>query len=543
MKKPKERTKRKAIVKTDLQNEQANWIKREEGDEEPEHQIILRNLTVGDYDDIREIHDANYPEGHEVWEYRQIKKLLSIFPEGQICIEDKGRVVACALAIIVSSELFDTRHTYLEIIGNYTFSTHNPKGDLLYGIEVMVHPDFKDMRLGRRLYDARKEMCENLNLKGIVAGGRMPNYHKHSNELTPKEYIKKVASKEIYDPVLTFQLSNDFHVKKILRGYLPEDKESKSYATLIEWNNLYYEKSPETIIGGKTPYVRVGVVQWQMRPINTLEGLFETIEFFVDAISGYKADFVLFPELFNVPLMMKFRDDETAVAIRKLAGFTDEIREKFMEFAVSYNVNIISGSLPYYEDETLYNVSYLCRRDGSYEEQYKIHITPSEAQDWGMKGGNKLRVFDTDRGKVGILICYDVEFPELGRYLAGQNMQILFVPFATDTRNAYERVRICSQARAIENECYVVIAGSVGNLPKVRSMDIQYAQSGVFSPSDFAFPHNAIVAEATPNSESTLIADLDLDLLKDLHIRGSVKNLQDRRDDLYDVKWYEKKSS
>ena len=150
-----------------------------------------------------------------------------------------------------------------------------------------------------------------------------------------------------------------------------------------------------------------------------------------------------------------------------------------------------------------------------------------------MKGGNILKTYETDCGKIGILICYDVEFPELSRLLADEEMDILFVPFLTDTQNGYSRVRYCAQARAIENECYVAIAGSVGNLPNVHNMDIQYAQSMVFTPCDFPFPTNGIKSEATPNSEMILISDLDLDLLKELHNYGSVKNLKDRRKDLY----------
>jgi len=115
-------------------------------------------------------------------------------------------------------------------------------------------------------------------------------------------------------------------------------------------------------------------------------------------------------------------------------------------------------------------------------------------------------------------------------------MDILFVPFLTDTQNGYSRVRYCAQARAIENECYVAIAGCVGNLPKVRNMDIQYAQSMVFTPSDFAFPTTGIKSEATPNTEMILISDVDLDLIRELHSFGTVKNLKERRLDLYEVK-------
>jgi predicted amidohydrolase/ribosomal protein S18 acetylase RimI-like enzyme len=493
-------------------------------------------MTIQDFQGMHEIMLSIYGKSGDEWEFNQIKNLMELFPEGQICIEDKGKVVAFALSIIVNSNKLDDQHTYQQVTGNFTFSTHNPQGDILYGIEIGVHPEYQGMKLGRRLYDARKEICEQLNLKAIVAGGRMPNYHKHMDKLSPKQYIEKVSYKEIYDPVLTFQLSNGFHVRKILTDYLPNDSESRAYATLIEWNNMYYEKK-EKFLRAKKTVIRIGVVQWQMRNTYSLESFFDNAEFFVDSMSRYKADYLLFPELFNVPLMSRFNEDDTAKAIRKLAEYTEEIRQKFVEFSLQYNVNIIAGSMPLYENETLYNVAYLCRRDGTYDAQYKIHITPSEANDWGMKGGDELRVFETDVAKIGILICYDAEFPELSRKLADEGMQILFVPFSTDTQNGYQRVRICSQARAIENECYVAIAGSVGNLPKVWSMDLQYAQSAVFSPSDFAFPQNAIIAEGTPNTEMTIIADVDLDLLKELHELGSVKNLKDRRTDLFEMNW------
>ena len=154
---------------------------------------------------------------------------------------------------------------------------------------------------------------------------------------------------------------------------------------------------------------------------------------------------------------------------------------------------------------------------------------------WGLQGGEHIRTFNTDCGKIGILICYDIEFPEMGRLLAEEGMNILFVPFLTDTQNGYSRVRNCAQARAIENECYVAIAGSVGNLPKVHNMDIQYAQSMVFTPCDFSFPTNGVKAEATPNTEMILIADVDIDMLRELNQFGSVRNLKDRRTDIYSI--------
>ena len=502
-------------------------------DMKTDYKLTLRNIKLEDYKDIDELTRIIYGSmtgGY--WRFDSIKNLLETFPDGQICIEDKGKVIAFALSIIISDNDLDDEHTYKEIITNGTFSTHDPEGQLLYGIEVTVSKEYQGMRLGRRLYDGRKSICERMNLKGIIAGGRMPNYHKFADDLKPRDYIRKVRNREIYDPVLSFQLSNDFHVKKILPNYLPMDKESKGYATLIEWNNIYYEEKRKI---GRKSWCRIGVVQWQMRNVTTLESFFNNVEFFVDSVSGYGADFVLFPELLSVPLMIEFNELDSIRAMRRLADYTPQIRDKFIQYAIEYNINIIAGSLPYFDGENLYNISYLCRRNGTWDEQYKIHITPNELYEWGMKGGNEIKVFDTDIGKIGILICYDSEFPELGRIQADKGMKILFVPFATDTQTGYQRVRICSQARAIENECYVVIAGNVGNLPKVKNMDLNYAQSAVFSPSDFAFPQNAIIAEGTTNTEMTIIADVDLDLLKELHTMGSVNNLKDRRKDLYKI--------
>jgi predicted amidohydrolase/ribosomal protein S18 acetylase RimI-like enzyme len=502
-----------------------------------EYTIILRNLTLSDYPDFREAAQLAYSGMSGTWQQSHIEKLLDIFPQGQLCIEVNGKVVACALSLIVDYAKYGDSHTYVQITGNYAFTTHDPNGDVLYGIDVFIHPEFRGMRLGRRLYNARKELCEYLNLRTIVAGGRIPGYSQYAAELTPKQYIEKVRHREIYDPILSFQMANDFHVKKILTKYLPSDHASQAYATLIEWNNVYYVEKSTAAFNEKKSVVRLGIVQWQMRTVDSVDALINQIEFFVDAVSGYKSDFILFPELFNAPLMAEYNQYSESEAIRMLASYTDRLRNKFIEFAVYYNINIITGSMPLYEEGKLYNVTYLCRRDGTFETQYKIHITPNEAHHWGMVGGNELRIFDTDRGRIGILICYDVEFPELPRLLSEQGMEILFVPFLTDTQNGYNRVRFCAQARAIENECYVAIAGSVGNLPKVNNMDIQYAQSAVFSPSDFSFPTNATVSEATPNAELTLIADVNLDLLKELHTSGSVKNLKDRRKDLYRLSW------
>lgn len=210
--------------------------------------VTLRHLRLSDYEELKLMMEQVYHKLDDAaWGKGNIKTLLNKFPDGQLCIEVDGKMVAAALALIVDYSKFGDNHTYDEITGSETFNTHNDNGDVLYGIDVIVHPEYRGLRLGRRLYDARKELCENLNLRSIMAGGRMPLYSQYAEEITPRMYLKKVKEKEINDPILNFQLSNEFHVRKIIKNYLPGDSESKDYATLLEWNNIYYQEDEKLI--------------------------------------------------------------------------------------------------------------------------------------------------------------------------------------------------------------------------------------------------------------------------------------------------------
>jgi len=223
-------------------------------------QIETRTLKVDDYDELVETMRRAYPQMSEyVWSKKSIAKLNKIFEAGQICITVDGKIAAVALSIIVNYEEFGDDHTYSDITGNYTFNTHISTGNVLYGIEVFVDPEYRELRLGRRLYDARKELCELLNLKSIILGGRIPHYHKYSHEMSAREYIRKVRDKEMYDPVLSFQLSNNFLPIKVLKKYLPEDEASRENAVLMQWNNIYYSKKTKHDAGQRHSF-RFGTV-------------------------------------------------------------------------------------------------------------------------------------------------------------------------------------------------------------------------------------------------------------------------------------------
>jgi predicted amidohydrolase len=249
---------------------------------------------------------------------------------------------------------------------------------------------------------------------------------------------------------------------------------------------------------------------------------------------------VLFPEIFTTQLLSFMPNERPAMAMRKLSEFTPKYLELFTQLAVKYNVNIIGGSHFTVEGDDLYNISYLFRRDGTLGKQYKLHVTPNERRWWGVKPGHKLDIFETDKAKISIQICYDIEFPELSRIAVEKGAQLIFVPFCTDERYAYLRVRYCAQARCVENHVYVAIAGGVGNLPFVENLDVHYAQSAIFSPADIPFSRDAILSEATPNTETLIVDDIDLELLKRHRQTGNVLNWKDRRKDLYEIRYKER---
>jgi predicted amidohydrolase/ribosomal protein S18 acetylase RimI-like enzyme len=496
-------------------------------------QMIVRPLEMEDYDQLVELQLKCFP-GMKTWSKEQVESQLKHFQAGQICIEYKGKLIGSSSSLIIEFDEYADSHSWSDISDRGMITNHDPEGDTLYGIEIMVDPEYRSMKIGRRLYQARKDLARNLNLKRIVIGGRVPNYGKHADKLTVHQYVEKVMSKKLYDPVLTFQIANGFVLKRIITDYLTSDDESKGYAILLEWVNLYYSPKPAERVVSSHP-VRICTVQYKMRPIKSFDEFAMHTEFFVDVASGYKSDFAIFPEIFTLQLLSFIPQGRPGVTVRKLSEFTKDYIDHFQHLALKYAVNIIAGSHYTEEDGDLYNISYLFKRDGDFEKQYKIHITPNEQRWWGTKAGNELKIFSTDRGKISIQICYDVEFPELARISTERGASIIFVPFCTDERHGYLRVRYCSQARAIENQVFVVTSGSVGNIPFIENMDINYAQSGIFTPSDFPFSRDGIAGECQPNIETVVVADVDLDLLRRTKQNGTVRNWLDRRTDLYRV--------
>ncbi len=504
--------------------------------------LIIRMAELEDARKISALSRKVYGKG-ENYTTEEVRGQINNFAEGQLVAEYEGKIVGHCATFQISEKTARRAHSWSEITGGGFAARHDPDGQILYGMEVSVDPDYRRLRIGLRFYKVRRELCQHLGLKGIIFGGRMPGYARRKRKYPdPTDYLAAVVDKQFRDPVINFQLNQGFEPIGVLKDYMPSDTPSGGHAVHMFWENPL---AAEAKLVTQTPHdrlpqsVRVATVQFQMRKIASQTEFEEQVEYFVDVAADYGADFVTFPELFTLQLLsLEGEKLEPAQAIEKIAEYTDRFKEFMEKLAVSYHINIIGGSHPTRMDNgDIRNISYVFLRSGAIYTQDKLHPTPSEVRWWNIKGGYGAEAIPTDCGPIGVMICYDSEFPEMARHLVDQGAMILFVPFCTDERRGYLRVRYCCQARAVENQCYVVMSGVVGNLPNVENMDIHYAESAILTPSDFPFARDGVAADTAPNTETIALADLSMTSLLTSRQSGAVQNLKDRRFDLYRVLW------
>ncbi|MCH8474080.1 MAG: GNAT family N-acetyltransferase [Opitutales bacterium] len=497
--------------------------------EYPQWQV--RNADSADVEALVQLNELCYPlpgEKSARWTAAHLESHLQHFPEGQMVVEKDGVIIGAASSLMVHMGKDPHRaHTWAGITDGGFFSNHDAFGTTLYGVDLYVHPDFRGQGVARALYRARRELARRKNIRRILVGARLWHYDEYADKTSPEEYAERVVQREIEDPVLGTLLREGYVLRGILPHYSP-DPRSRNFAALFEWLNPEHEAPSREV-----RKARISCVQYQMRKLGSFDEFAAQVKYFVEIAAEYGSDFVLLPEFLSVQLLSQTGTHTPQEGVRKLAELTPDFRQLMKGLAVRYGITLISGSHPVAREDKMFNVCFVCLPDGTVVEQPKLHITPNESKWWQITGGDCLRVIETPKARIGIQICYDIEFPEASRWLADQGVDIIFVPFCTDNRQGYLRVRYCAQARAIENQVYVALAGTVGNLPDVSNMDIQYAQAAVLTPSDFAFARDAIAAEADYNEETILVCDVNLDDLYEAREHGSVTPRLNRRTDLF----------
>jgi predicted amidohydrolase/ribosomal protein S18 acetylase RimI-like enzyme len=512
--------------------------------------VTIRRMTPADVAAIAELESRVFPEQLS-WSPGELAQHLAIFPEGQlVAVDSAGKILGSASSLIIDWDDYAESAKWSTITGRGTFSTHNPLGLTLYGADMCVDPGARRLGIGSLFYDTRKKMVRERGLKRLLTGGRIPGYSEVARQMNPRDYVEEVVREKRKDPTLSFQLANGMVVLDVVPEYL-EDEDSRGYATLLEWLNPAYVstvslESNDEHVALEEPYedalhhplgpprVRIAAIQYLLRPIGCFEDFATQVEFFVRSAREYGSHFVMFPEYFTMQLLSYLREPAPARAVRRLAQLAPEYEALFKRLAAESGLYIIAGTHPVIEQGQLFNAAHLFTPNGKVFRQKKVHLTPTEKHLYQMSRGHSFYVYHTDYGRIALLVCYDVEFPEAARVLAQGGAQILFVPSCTDERQGYFRVRYCAQARAIENQMYVAMAGTVGNLPDVPCMATHYGQSVIMTPSDYFFARDGIAAEGTVNQEQMVISDVDLNLLAEQQVSGTVIPINDLIRDAYD---------
>lgn len=276
--------------------------------------------------------------------------------------------------------------------------------------------------------------------------------------------------------------------------------------------------------------IRVAALQYYIRPVHTFEQFSSQVQSLVETAADYKCDLVVFPEYFTVQLLT-LADLKRPIheQVRDLAHQVPRFVEVMSGLAKKHDMYIVAGSIPTMEDgdNRVYNESYFFNPAGDYGIQGKLHLTRWETEEWGVSARDRVRVFETRFGKVAIAICYDVEFPEVARVAAREGAYVLVVPSCTDDRQGFLRVRYCAHARTIENQMYAIHATTVGSLPMIPAVSLNYGQASILTPSDFAFARDGILAEGVPNQESMVIGELNLSTIAEARSSGTVLPLRD----------------
>lgn len=209
--------------------------------------IRIRATQPEDLPELIALQTRVYPD-IPPWDLDKLKAQLDVFPQGQIVAEDENGLVGCASSLIVLWNDWSESHNWAEITACGSFSNHNPQGKTLYGAEVFVDPTRHGAGIGHLLYEGRRNLCRAMNLKRIIACGRLPGYHLCADQMSPELYVQNVVWGDLTDPVLSFQIKEGFSYCRIMDGYIPEDTESLGNAALIVWLNADYDPARPTTI-------------------------------------------------------------------------------------------------------------------------------------------------------------------------------------------------------------------------------------------------------------------------------------------------------
>lgn len=277
--------------------------------------------------------------------------------------------------------------------------------------------------------------------------------------------------------------------------------------------------------------IKIASAQYDISFLESWQAYQTKVERWVEDAVSQQAQVLLFPEYASMELASLFGQEIYSSLSKQLLAMQsllDDYIKLYQGLAQKHQCYIQAGTFPVAIEPGVYrNRAYLFWPDGRFDFQEKIMMTRFENEQWLIKKGQELKCFNTEFGKVAINICYDSEFPLLARKQVEAGAILIFVPSCTDTLAGYNRVKIGCQARALENQCYVVQSCLVGNAPWSEAVDVNVGISAIYSPVDRGFPDNGIVAAGILNEVQWLIAEVSLESIASVREQGQVFNYKD----------------
>ena len=277
--------------------------------------------------------------------------------------------------------------------------------------------------------------------------------------------------------------------------------------------------------------VKIATAQYDISFLENWKSYEQKIErWVVDAISQ-DAKILLFPEYFSMELASLFGQPIYSSLSKQLAAMQSlhaDFIELFTSLAKQYQCIIQAGTFPVLiESESYRNRAYLFMPDGQFDYQDKLMMTRFEKEQWLIEGGQEIKYFNTVFGKIAINICYDSEFPLIARQQVESGCVLILVPSCTDTVAGYHRVKIGCQARALENQCYVVQASLVGDASWSEAVDVNVGAAAIYTPVDRGFPDNGILSVGIFNAVQWVMGTISPQACETVRVNGQVFNYRD----------------
>jgi predicted amidohydrolase len=275
--------------------------------------------------------------------------------------------------------------------------------------------------------------------------------------------------------------------------------------------------------------LKVAACQYPIEPVGSMAAWTQKVDRLVGEAARAGAQLLVFPEYAGMELtsvMPREVQADLRLQLEHLQELVAEYRGVWATLARRYCVYILAGSMPERVGDEFRNRAWLFGPSGEGSWVEKLQMTRFE-REWGVARGEGGVVFDTELGMLGVAICYDSEFPLLVRRLVEQGARAILVPACTDALSGYWRVRIAAQARALENQCYVVQSPTVGSAPWSIALDENHGAAGVYGPPDKNFPPTGVVAMGELDAAGWVIAEMDLANVEAVRLDGQVLNHRD----------------